>query len=148
MENGFSKLHPRLCFLYFIVSLIASMIFKHPIYLYTLLMVSILLNWSLDGGKALSKVIKSYLMMAFIVFVLNPIFSSRGATILFYLFDQPVTFESIVYGTQFSISLLTILILFVSYNLVITPDKFLYLFGSVLPKVAFIITVTLRFVPF
>lgn len=147
MENGFSKIHPVPSFLYFIGSIVASMIFNHPIYLYTLFIISILLNWSLDGGKVLNKGIKGYLFIAVVITVLNPLFSRRGATILFYIMDQPVTLESIVYGVQLAISLLTILFLFTAYHLVITPDKFLYIFGSVLPKTAFIMTIILRFIP-
>ncbi len=147
MSNGFSSIHPLLCFIYFISTCIACMIFTHPFYLYTILVIVVLLNWSLDGGKALNKVIRGYLVLAVVICVLNPIFSSKGATILFYIQDHAVTVESMVFGVQWAITLLSILLVFVAYNLVMTPDRFLYVFASFAPKSAFVVTVTLRFVP-
>lgn len=146
-ESGFSMLHPAVSFLYFVVVITACLLFKHPLYLYTLFMVAILLNWTIDGGKALYLSMKSYVLMVLIIALANPLFSSRGATILFYLFDRPVTLEAIVYGVQFGFSLFSILVLFVAYNLIVTYDKFLYLFGSIAPRTSFVVIVTIRFIP-
>ncbi len=145
--NGFSSLHPAICFLYFGLLIIFPMIFRNPVYLASILFSVILLNLLLDRGKELKKNSKFYLLMASVVIFLNPIFSSRGATILFYFRDRPVTLESIFYGFLLSLSLLSILLAFLAYNRVITPDRFLFLFSSTVPKAAFIITVTLRFIP-
>lgn len=147
MIHGFSTLHPRLCFAYFAVLLLSCMMFTHPVYSVLTLLSIVLLNLSLDGGRSLKKGIKGYLIMAMIIFLLNPFFSSRGATILWYVFDRPITLESIIYGALFALSLLNILLAFVAYNLVITPEKLLYLLTPIAPRTAFIITVTLRFVP-
>lgn len=147
MIYGFSSLHPRLCFTYFAVLLLACMMYTHPVYSILTLIGIVALNLSLDGGRALKKGIKGYLILAIIIFVSNPLFSSRGATILGYVFDRPITLESITYGALFALSLLNILLAFVAYNLVITPEKLLYLLTPIAPRTAFIITVTLRFVP-
>lgn len=147
MVYGFSGLHPRLCLLYFIVLLAACMMFQHPVYLLASLLCIIVLLFSLDGGRALKKVIKGYLLIALIISISNPLFSSRGATILFYMMDRPVTLEAIAYGAIFALSLLNILLAFVAFNLVVTPDKLLYLLTPYAPRTAFVITVTLRFVP-
>ncbi|WP_379392665.1 energy-coupling factor transporter transmembrane component T [Paenibacillus lentus] len=147
MVYGFSGLHPRLSLLYFIVLLGACMMFQHPVYLLASFLCIIALLFSLDGGRALKKVIKGYLLIAFIILISNPLFSSRGATILFYVWDRPVTLEAIVYGAIFALSLLNILLAFVAFNLVVTPDKLLYLLTPYAPRTAFVITVTLRFVP-
>lgn len=147
MQTSFTTLHPILLFFYFSVIFFSSMILKHPVYLLFLLVGIILLNISLDKGKKLKKYWKGYVLLSSVIILLNPLFSSRGATILLYAWDRPVTLESIVYGATLSLSLLCILITFVAFNLVITPTKFLYLFGRIAPKSAFIITISLRFLP-
>lgn len=145
--SGFSSLHPWLCFFYFLALLLFAMFFKHPFYLASLLFCTIIFNFFLDRGESLKKKAKFYLLIAAIVIVLNPLFSQRGATILFYLGHRPVTLESMIYGVLFALILLSIMFVFLAYNLVISPDRFLYLFSSFAPRTAFIITVTLRFIP-
>ncbi|MNJ39611.1 Energy-coupling factor transporter transmembrane protein EcfT [compost metagenome] len=147
MVYGFSGLHPGISLIYFAVLLGACMMFQHPIYLLMALLIIVVLLISLDGGRALKKVIKGYLLIALIIFISNPFFSSRGATILFYVLDRPVTMEAIVYGAIFAVSLLNILLAFVAFNLIVTPEKLLYLLTPIAPRTAFVITVTLRFVP-
>ncbi|WP_213591328.1 energy-coupling factor transporter transmembrane component T [Paenibacillus woosongensis] len=147
MVYGFTGLHPQLSMLYFLVLLGACMMFQHPVYSLVSFVCVVALLFSLDGGRALKKVIKGYLLIAFVIFISNPFFSSRGATILFYAWDRPVTMEAIVYGAIFALSLLNMLLAFVAFNLVVTPDKLLYLLTPYAPRTAFVITVTLRFVP-
>jgi energy-coupling factor transport system permease protein len=100
-----------------------------------------------DGGKRLKESIKYYIFLGFLIVLVNPFISHRGRTILFYFFDNPVTLEAVIYGIVMMMSLLTVLIAFVSYNLVITPDKFMFLFSSIFPKTAFICMMAMRFVP-
>lgn len=147
MEQGFATLHPRLCLAYFAVVILVSTMMKHPVYLLFSHLTILLLNISIDGGKALKKSLKSALLIAAVIFVLNPAFSHRGATILGYVLDRPITLESIVYGALLSLSLLNMLFAFVAFNLIITPAKFLYLLTPYVPRTAFILTVTLRFMP-
>lgn len=147
MISGFLSIHPGVSLVYFAAVIFFSMIFKNPVYVITLVLVSIFLNLSLDSGKALKKNIKGYLIMATFIFLMNPIFSNRGETIIAYLGYRPITAESIVFGMVFACSLLSILINFCAFNIVITPNKFLYLTSSIMPKIAFIITVSMRFVP-
>lgn len=147
MIGGFSSLYPGVAALYFIGMLMLIMWLNHPLYLVTSLLSILLLNFSLDGGAALKKSWRGYLLMMGVVMVLNPLFSSRGATILFYLRNRPVTLESVLYGIIFALTLVTVLTGFQAYQQIITVDKFLYLTGSVLPRTAFVIVMILRLMP-
>lgn len=129
------------------IAIAFSMMFKNPIYLVSIVAVSIMMNILLDEGKQLKGRYKPFLVMALIITIMNPVFSSRGETILIYIFNRVITLESIIYGVLFALSLLSILIYFLAYNEVITPTKFLFLFSKISPKVAFIVTVTMRFIP-
>ncbi|NMA86355.1 MAG: energy-coupling factor transporter transmembrane protein EcfT [Tissierellia bacterium] len=147
MGYGFSSLHPLPSFLYYLGAIILIMTFYHPIFLLSSLLILIVINLIQDGGEKLNSYKKFYIFMGIIIILINPIISSRGKTVLFYLFDRVITLESLVYGICTSISLISIMVLFLSYNLIITDDKFMYLFSDILPKTSFLIMMTMGFVP-
>ncbi len=69
--------------------------------------------------------------------VLNPLFNHEGATILTYLPDgNPLTLESMLYGVSAAAMMVTVILWFSCYNSVMTSDKFLYLFGRVIPALS------------
>lgn len=147
MNRGFASLHPAPCFLYYMSLVILAMIIYHPLFLFLALYFQILLNIMQDGGKKLKQSIKYYIVLGLLMVIINPLISHRGQTVLFYLFDNPITLEAVIYGVVMMMSLLTVLIAFVSYNMVITPNKFMYLFSSLFSKTAFMCMMAMRFVP-
>lgn len=147
MNLGFAFLNPIPCFIYYILLIILVMSIPHPLFLIFALVSQVILNILQDGGKKLYKSIKYYLFLGLIVAILNPFVSHKGKTVLFYFFNSPFTLEALVYGLIMMLSLLTVLISFVSFNMVITPDKFMYLFSSIFPKTAFLSMMSMRFVP-
>ena len=72
---------------------------------------------------------------------------SNGETPLFFLNDNPVTLEAIVYGAAIAVMLISVIFWFKCLNDVMTSDKFLYLFGRLIPKLSLILSMALRFVP-
>lgn len=85
--------------------------------------------------------------MGGLVAVLNPLFSHRGRHILFYFMDQPITLEAILYGVTMMLSLLCILLAFVSFQQIVTTEKWMYLFSRVAPRTALLTSMSIRFVP-
>jgi energy-coupling factor transport system permease protein len=80
--------------------------------------------------------------------IINPMFSHAGVTILFYLDNgNPITLESIYYGIAVACMLVTVINWFACYNAVMTSDKFIYLFGRILPSLSLVFSMVLRFVP-
>lgn len=79
--------------------------------------------------------------------ILNPIFNHKGLTVLFYLKRNPVTLESVAYGAASGVMLGSVLLIFSCFNRIITDDKILYLFGRIIPSLAVVISMALRFVP-
>ena len=72
----------------------------------------------------------------------------EGETILTYLpSGNPLTLESIVYGFAAAAMLAGVICWFSCYNAVMTSDKFVYLFGRVIPALSLVLSMTLRFVP-
>ena len=86
--------------------------------------------------------------MMLITAVVNPAFSHEGATILTYLpSGNPLTLESILYGVSAAMMLASVLVWFQCYTAVMTSDKFIYLFGRMIPALSLVLSMTLRFVP-
>ncbi|MNZ93201.1 Energy-coupling factor transporter transmembrane protein EcfT [compost metagenome] len=88
------------------------------------------------------------LPLLLIMAAMNPVFNHAGVTILFYLRSgNPVTLESIWFGVAAACMFVTVIIWFSCYNAVMTSDKFIYIFGKILPALSLIFSMVLRFVP-
>ena len=68
-------------------------------------------------------------------------------TPLFFLNGNPVTLEALLYGFALAVAVVGVLLWCKGYSEVMTGDKFLYLFGSVIPRLALVLSMALRFVP-
>lgn len=146
--NSFSTYHPVPIFLYFTTMITCSMFFMHPVFQGISLLSAFIYYINLKGKKGLS--ISALLLLPMLLFAVfaNPLFNHQGTTILFYLNNgNPVTLESILYGLSSGVMLVTVILWFGCYNAVMTSDKFLYLFGKLLPALSLILSMVLRFVP-
>ena len=74
-------------------------------------------------------------------------FVHKGETILFFLNDNPVTKEAIVYGAFASMMIMSVFYLCRCYTEIMTSDKFIYLFGRVIPKLSLVLSMILAFIP-
>ena len=75
-------------------------------------------------------------------------FHHKGATILLYFkTNNPLTLESIIYGFVTGVMLVTMFQWFSCYQMVITSDKLMYLFGTMIPALSLVVSMVLRFVP-
>ncbi len=70
----------------------------HPVILAVSFVSGFCYSVLLNGRKALRFSLAVLLPTAFAVALLNPLFNHAGATILFYLNENPVTLESMEYG--------------------------------------------------
>jgi energy-coupling factor transport system permease protein len=147
-KDTFSAYHPIVNFAYFLFVLLFSMIFMHPYCLFISLACSVAYSINLSGRRALKFSLKYMLPLMIITAVINPVFNHEGITILTYLRSgNPLTLESIVYGAAASVMLVTVVTWFSCYNSVMTSDKFVYLFGRIIPALSLVFSMTLRFVP-
>jgi energy-coupling factor transport system permease protein len=148
MKDEFSTYHPAVNFLYFTLVLLFSMFFMHPICLGISLICAFCYSLYLNGKKALRISFKYMLPILIVTALINPAFNHEGATILMYLKDgNPLTLESITYGIAAATMLIAVVCWFSCYNKVMSSDKFIYLFGRVIPSLSLILSMTLRFVP-
>ena len=146
-RDTFSDYHPIVNFLYFGLVLVFSMCFMHPACL-GISMVSALLYRARLKETRTSMPLRFVVPMAVLAAVLNPLFNHEGATILTYLKSgNPLTLESMLYGVGAAVMLACVIVWFSCYNEVMTSDKFVYLFGRIIPSLSLILSMTMRFVP-
>lgn len=147
-KDTFSSYHPIINFLYFGLVLVFSMCFMHPACLGISLISAITYSVYLRGKKAVRFSLVYMLPMMLLAAIINPAFNHEGATIITYLpSGNPLTFESITYGIAAAVMLASVVIWFTCYNEVITSDKFVYLFGRIIPALSLVLSMTLRFIP-
>lgn len=97
-----------------------------------------------EGFKYFAMVLVAILIAS----IINPLFSHRGKTALFFLpTGNPVTLESITFGLLAGVILGEVLLWFGIFNSVMEDDKWTATIGKVAPTIAMIITMVLRFVP-
>lgn len=145
--NEFAKYHPLINFIYFTAVIVFSMIFVHPICLVTSLLCSVMYSIILNGKKAL-KFIVMLLPLMLISALINPAFNHEGVTVIAYLpSGNPLTLESILYGIVAASMVAMVICWFSCFNKIMTSDKFIYLFGRIIPSLSLILSMTFRFVP-
>ena len=146
--NEFKTYHPIVNITYFVFVIGFSCFFMHPVCLGITLTSGFLYSVMLKGRKAIKQNLIYMLPMILLTALLNPAFNHEGITILSYLPDgNPLTVESIVYGIGAAMMLVSVICHFSCYNEVMTSDKFIYLFGKMIPAMSLILSMTLRFVP-
>lgn len=147
-KDTFSSYHPLVNFLYFAIILSFSMFTMHPVCLGISFLSGLVYYFRLKGSKAMGLMIKGVLPLFLLTIIINPAFSHEGETVLMLLpTGNPLTFESIVYGISAGFMMISILIWFAVFNEIITSDKFVYLFGRIVPALSLLLSMTLRFVP-
>ena len=147
MKDTFTSFHPIVNFLYFLVVIVSSMFFMHPVFLGISLLCGIAYSIRLNGMKAVKFNILYMLPILLLFAVMNPVFNHAGTTIIVYVNDNPITVESIVYGFASATMFVSVIIWFSCYNAVMTSDKFIYLFGRVIPALSLVLSMVLRLVP-
>lgn len=144
----FSRYHPVVNFIYFGFVFLFSMVITHPISQAISLICAFSCGISICGKKGVFFNLKYSLPVLLLTAVINPAFSHAGVTILTYLpTGNPLTLESILYGISSGCMLASILGWFMCFNEVITSDKFIYLFGRIIPSLSLLLSMTLRFIP-
>lgn len=145
--NTFAQLHPMVLFFYYITVLMVTMFLCHPVQVVITLCSSILFYSLLCDRKRVRNDIVYYFFVFLFLSILNPLFSHNGATILFFMNDNPITLEAIIYGMVVAGMIISVIFWCKCYQLIMTTDKFLYLFGTFIPKLSLVISMAIRYLP-
>ncbi len=147
-RDAFSAYHPIVNFLYFALVFGYTMVFMHPVCLLISLVSAIWYYLHLRGMAALRFLLRIVMPSLLLAALINPAFNHQGKIFLCYLpTGNPLTLESILYGLAAGCMLAAVLLWFACYSEIMTSDKFVYLFGRIIPALSLVLSMALRFVP-
>lgn len=144
--KAFETFHPIVLFSFFVATIGLSMIFMHPVYLTITIFSAISLNIALRR-QLFFKDWKLYVPLFFLMAIINPMISHNGQLVLLYVNGNAITVEAILYGIAIATMIVAIMLWFSCYNVMMTSDKFIYLFGKVSPALSLTLSISLRLVP-
>lgn len=145
-RDAFSEFHPAVNFIFFLGALGFGMVIRHPVYLMAGIMGAACYYFLLTGSRGVRMVLFS-LPLCLMIALINPLFNHRGKTVLFQLFGNPYTLESLIYGAVTAGIFLVMLLWFGCYSAVMTGDKFTSLFGNLIPSLSLLLVMIFRMVP-
>jgi len=147
VTDEFSRYHPVVNLIFYLLVLGTTM-FQMSVGLVFISLFSAVVYYFMlkktEGLKYCTVVVGIIIVSA----IINPLFSHKGGTLLFYLFTgNPVTLESIIYGLISAIIIGAMLLWFSTFNQVMGVERILGAIGKVLPNVSLLITMIMRFIP-
>lgn len=143
----FCSYHPLVNMLYFVLTVGITMFSISPYFLAVTFLTSWTYSILLKGKKGIRlNLIMSIVMMVIMVGI-NMFFNNNGETVLFYINTNRITLESICYGIAGAVMLISVIVWFACFNVIMTADKMIYLFGKAAPVLGLTLSMIFRFVP-
>lgn len=142
----FMRMHPFVNFMYFLVMMLFTMFYLHPVLLGITGIVCFIYLCYL-GGKKQFRTILTLIPFIMLLSLINPLFNRNGSTVLFYLLNRPITLEACFYGLMAALMIYDMVLLFRVFHIIMSSDKIICLFSKMLPIGTLLFTMTLRFVP-
>lgn len=144
--RAFSEHNPIAIFVHFMLTIIIAMFIQNPIILLLALFGSIL-YYAVTFRKISAKTLIFWILLFLLISLINPIFSHKGETVLLFINGKAITLEALFYGINNGIMILSVMIWFLVFSEIMTSDKVMYIFGKFSPRLALLISMSLRYIP-
>lgn len=143
----FERLNPATIFLYYMILVVVTMVFNSPLILLTEFVIVLFLASMTVGLNSTLKTLKGTSLMMLFIMIVNPITNHNGGSVLYSINGLIITKEATIYGVLMAFSLANIILIFTSYNKIMSNNKFMFLFGKILPQLTLLTMIVMRFVP-
>lgn len=145
--STFAGLHPAVNLIFFLFAIGISMFSMSPAFLAVTLIFSWTYSLILMGRKAIKTNLLFTVPVIIIMALINTLFNHNGATVLFYLNGNRVTMEAFVSGVVGALLLSSVIIWFSCFNVIMSSDKLIYIFGKAAPVLGLTLSMVFRFIP-
>ena len=145
--SAFAIMHPWTNFIYIALVLVITMFTMNPVILAVSYAGSLALGIYMQGGSFIKKNIMITIPVVIFSILIQPIFNHSGVTSLFYINDNMVCLENIIYGAVISLLLIAVIQWCSVAASYLSSEKMMYLFGSFIPSVGMIFSMILRMIP-
>ena len=143
---SFPEYNPAAVCVYYLCVTVPMMFCSNPLFSLLALAVGIIVLFMYDD-KAKASSVLLYIAVPIAGALINPLFNHNGVTVLFVLNDSPVTLEAALYGLSSGLTISAVLVWFRSFTAIMTTDRLLYVFSLLSPKLALILSMTVRYIP-
>lgn len=143
----FGRYHPWVITCYYVLTIGITMFSLSPWFLAATAVFAWIYAVLLKGKKAVRGNLIMIVTVAGLMTLINTFFTHNGATVLFYINHNRVTLEAFAYGFCASVMLISVFLWFESFQVLMTSDKLIYLFGRLLPVIGLVISMIFRFIP-
>lgn len=141
----FGRYHPLVTFLYYLSAASAIMFCHDPRIIVTALCVGIIERAAIHRDAAC---MGWTALIISVSAILNAAVSHNGKTVLFFVGDMRITAEALLYGVSAGAAIAAVLNIFKSFSNYMTSDRLQCLLGVVSPKLALMLSVALRYIPY
>jgi len=145
-QDAFSRCHPLTNFVFFLGAIGFAVVIQHPLYVAASCLGSAAYCLLLQGSKAKTLVLGMIPIFS-LISLINPLMNTYGEHVLFFVFGRPYTLEALYYGMDIGGIFVAMMLWFSCYSQVLTSDKFVCLFGSLIPALSLLLVMVLRMIP-
>ncbi|MBQ3849629.1 MAG: energy-coupling factor transporter transmembrane protein EcfT [Clostridia bacterium] len=147
-KDSFYTVNPAVNICFFAAVMLITTFVLHPVIVGVSLAAACAYTLMLKGRKAFVYMLAFVVPVVLAVSVINPLFNHEGVTVLFYLWNgNAMTYEAVIYGCVSACMFAALIMWFFCLNCVMTSDKYVYLFGRIIPTLSLVFSMVLRFVP-
>lgn len=143
--QGMEQYNPFVFTAYILMTAGISMFCMNPFILLFSIFGAVLF-YLIRNGRKNGKQHGYWLLFFLILAFINPLVSHNGVTVLFVMNQNPITLEALIYGIAAATMILSVIYWFRSYTEIMTSDRLLYVFGFLSPKLALVLSMSLRYV--
>ena len=147
MNSEFSAYHPIVNLTYYILAIGVTVFSLSPWFLAA----TFLLGWCysvlLRGRTAIRMNLIFSFWIILVMAVINVAFTHEGDTVIFYFNGNRITQEALIFGISAAVMLCAVVIWFTSFNVIMTAEKLIYVFGRAAPVLGLTLSMIFRYIP-
>ena len=147
MKTAFYRCHPAVNLVFFLAVAVPGLLILHPAFLAVSFTAALSFCLILEGKAGVRRIL-TLLPLQAAVMLLNTGFAHYGVTPLYTLpGGNRITLEAIVFGAVMGVVVITMLLWFRCFSLVVTEDRFFCVLGKGFPQLSLLLLLILRFLP-
>ena len=125
--SEFAGYHPWVNMTYYILAVGVTMFSLSPWFLAGTFLLSWVYSVLIRGRKIIRLNLIFTLWSLILMAVINVFFSHDGVTVFFYINDNAITLEAMLFGFSSAVMLVSLIIWFTSFNTIMSADKLIFL---------------------
>ena len=146
-RSSFGEYHPVVNLTYYLLAIGVTVFSLSPWFLLITFSLAWVYALLLRGFASVRMNLIFVLWIIVVMAVINVLFTHKGETVLFFLNGNRITAEALAFGLSAAVMLSAVLIWFTSFNVIMTAEKLIYIFGRAAPVLGLTLSMIFRYVP-